>query len=458
VKTLVPALIAKVGTITVPDVNGNQDGFDYSLHSIECHGLSVSGESVTLSAPSTIDASLSGMGLTCSAAWHFNLHSWPHIPDGSGTADVTVSQGVVSVGTALSANAALRPAIACTSSSLTIGSVSITLHGSALDWLLDLFKKQLEGAIRDALDKSLPPIISSFVDVDGNAFLGTLPIVAPIPVRAPYNISEARFGFVAAPSAAGGYLGLSVQGDVVPAGFSGVPPVAPPALPPPSAGDGGYMVVGRFSPYTLLSAAWTFFSAGLFAWSIPSHQVPLGLNETAAYALIAPGLSKAYPGGTVGLGVALTGLPAVAMAAGGINASTPLNISFIATPQGGGGAPAEAFTLALDGAFSLAVTVEPSPTTPGSLVFAGKLQYLAASVALADTNVGPVAINLLRGLVDLVLPFIVDSVNGDLSKGFPLPPIPGVAFTNATQLELADGYAQFEADFTFTPPTAPAAA
>ena len=48
-------------------------------------------------------------------------------------------------------------------------------------------------------------------------------------------------------------------------------------------------------------------------------------------------------------------------------------------------------------------------------------------------------------------PLIVGTVNGDLAKGFPLPPIPGLAFSNSTSLQLFEGYASFEADFTFSP-------
>ena len=48
-------------------------------------------------------------------------------------------------------------------------------------------------------------------------------------------------------------------------------------------------------------------------------------------------------------------------------------------------------------------------------------------------------------------PLIVASVNGDLAKGFPLPAIPGLAFTNASSLQLNEGYAAFLADFTFAP-------
>ena len=258
---------------------------------------------------------------------------------------------------------------------------------------------------------------------------------------------------MAPPLTAGGALGLAVQGDVAPLNSAAVPPVPPPALPPPSAGDGGFMVVGRFSPYTLLSAAWTYLSAGLCAWPIPSRSVPLGFNSTAAYGLIAPGLPKAYPGGAVSLQLALAALPLLTIAPGGISASAPLTMGFVVAPAGGAGAPVLAFTLNATTALSLAVAVAPSPAAAGALVFSGTLAYLSATLALAGSEVGPVSVGLLQGLADVVLPLIVASVNAELQRGFPLPPIPGVAFTNATQLALFDGFAQMDANFTFAPPS-----
>ena len=66
---------------------------------------------------------------------------------------------------------------------------------------------------------------------------------------------------------------------------------------------------------------------------------------------------------------------------------------------------------------------------------------------------GPVpGVALLQGLVDLVLPLIVLSINGDLQKGFPLPPISGVNFTDTSGLRLMDGFAQLSANFSFAYP------
>jgi hypothetical protein len=416
---------------------------------IRCDDFVIGGASVALSPPATVGATLSGVGVSCAADWSFRLHSWPHVPDGSGSADISVSQTSATLALGVNASAAtLRPTVAASGAALSIGAVSITLHGSALDWLLDLFKSELERAIRSALDGAFPPVLEKFIDVDANAALARIPVAVPIDARAPYNVSEARFGFTSAPAATSAFLAFGVQGDVVPLGFAGAPPVPAPALPAFDASAAGFAIEGRFSAYTLTSAAWTYFSSGLTTWPIAPRDVPLGLNETGGYALIAPGLAKAYaPDTPVRLLVALAAVPALAIAppaAGGIAAAAQLTVSFFA-----GDAPA--FALDVAAAFGLDVGVAPSAAAPGSLVFNGTLAFVSANVTLGSTAVGPVAVGLLQALVDVVLPLAAATLNGDLARGFPLPPIDGLAFTNATSLQLMQGYALFAADFTFAP-------
>jgi LBP / BPI / CETP family, C-terminal domain len=137
-------------------------------------------------------------------------------------------------------------------------------------------------------------------------------------------------------------------------------------------------------------------------------------------------------------------------AAGGIAASAPLSLAFLAQPQGAA-APSLAFSLNVSSAFALDVSVSPSASAPGSLVFSGALDFVSANLALGMTNVGPVSIGLLQALANLALPLAAAALNGALAAGFPLPPIEGVAFSNATALALEDGYARFAADFTFSP-------
>ena len=171
------------------------------------------------------------------------------------------------------------------------------------------------------------------------------------------------------------------------------------------------MIEGRFSPYTLLSAAWTYIQAALFAWSIPPSEVPLGLNSTQAYALIAPGLQKAFPGGSVGIEIAIQELPSINISQqSGIYAQATVPLAFFVTPAGGGQRQ-PAFTLEANASFSLGVGVSPNPNSPGSLVFSGTLAYLRAQLSLQNTTVGPVSVLLLEALVDVVLVSSLRGVN-----------------------------------------------
>jgi hypothetical protein len=447
VTQLLPLLEAEFGTVSIPDVNGNQDGFDYHLTSIKCDDFKIAAADLSLAPPSSLAVALSGIAITCSAGWSFKLHDWPHVPDGSGSADVSVSSTTAALGVSIGV-ASLRPTLLATSASLNIGSVDITLHGSAWDWLLNLFKSDLESAIRSALDKSFGPVLEKFIDTDANAALAKIPIEVPISARPPYNVSEARFGFVTAPVATASFLSFGVQGDVVPIGSTVEPPVPAPALPPFDATN--YMVEGRFSPYTLTSAAWTYYQANLTNWPHASKDIPLGLNETDGYALIAPGLPKAFPHSTVSIVVAFSGLPSLTIAVGGISADTNLSLAFLVEPLSENSS-STAFILNAEASFLLDVGVSPSPLVPGSLIFNGTLSYIRAEVTLTQSSVGPVSVGLLQALVDAVLPIATSVLNGDLGRGFPLPPIEYLSFSNATSLSLSDGFASFSSNFTFQP-------
>ena len=400
VAQLLPSLAQKIGAISIPDIHGSQDGFDYSLTAIKCAGFNFGPSAVTLQPPAALAVALSDIAVACTTDWHFNLHSWPHFPSGSGSADAAVSQTTAALAVAFSASA-LRPTLRCPSASLSIGKVDISFHGdNALDWLLNLFKSQIEGAIRGALDGAFGPVVAAFINEDGNAFLATIPIAVPIAARAPYNISEARFGFVAAPAATPALFTIAVQGDAVPLGFTGVPPVAAPAIPAFGAGAAARMIEGRFSPYLLTSAAWTYASARLLQWSVPAAAMPLGLNSSAAYALIAPGLPAAFPGDDVSLALSVGEADAVAVgiAPAGIAAGVVIEFDFLVR-----NGTQLAFSLLANTSLALGVGVRPDAAHPGSLVFNGTLAYLNTQLALGNSTVGKVSVGLLQGLADLVL-------------------------------------------------------
>jgi hypothetical protein len=128
VAQLLPFLTKKIGTITIPDISGNKDEFDYKLSAIQCTNFAIGSGAVAFAPPSTLALDLAGISVACTANWHFNLSPWPHQPSGSGSLDASVSSTTAALTVTLSA-AALRPTLACPSASLSVGSIDIAFHG-----------------------------------------------------------------------------------------------------------------------------------------------------------------------------------------------------------------------------------------------------------------------------------------------------------------------------------------
>ncbi len=457
---LVPLLEARVGALPIPDLPFDQDGFTGGVTSIHCENLVVGASEVTLGAPqpSEVALALNSISVKCSANWNFKLKIWPHKPDGSGSVDIAVSSTSASVAAAV-AVAGLHPQLQCGAAGVTVGNIDLTFHGSALDWIIDLFKGDIEGAVKKALQSDFAGIVASFINTDVNAELAGLNLDLAIKAVPPYNISEARFGFLAAPVVNSSFMGVSLQGDVVALAAPDAPlPIAPPALPPFSPSSAGtHFIEALISPYTLLSAAYTFFAAGLLSWPVPPADLPLGFNVSGAYKLVAPGFVAAYPSGaSVALAVSVEAMPdCTATAAEGVSVALPLLVAFLG--QAANGSFMEGFALNLGASLSLSLAVAPNPLVPGGSKLTGQLGFVDAAVSLNSSSVGAVDVGLL-GLfanvtVQLVLVPIFDAL---LGVGLPLPATSGLALTNAS-VATGDGYLLFGADFTFAPSAAFAA-
>jgi len=80
-----------------------------------------------------------------------------------------------------------------------------------------------------------------------NPQLAKIALDLPIHVRAPYNISEFRVGLTGSPTFTDTYVGVGLQGDIVPIANPVTPPITPPDLPPfnPTAASYYLQVRGR---------------------------------------------------------------------------------------------------------------------------------------------------------------------------------------------------------------------
>lgn len=186
-------------------------------------------------------------------------------------------------------------------------------------------------------------------------------------------------------------------------------------------------------------------------WRVAPADIPLGFNSTSAYKLVAPGFPQAFPAGAaVALGVSVGDVPSCTMTAtDGVAVGLPLRVGFQA--QLANGSFQEAFAINVGAALSLTLGVAPNAKVAGGLVISGALGYLAASLSVNETAVGPVNAPLLGLMTNLTLALVlVPAFNELLAVGIPLPSASGLALTNAS-IAIDDGFAAFYSDFTFSP-------
>lgn len=392
-ETAIPILEAKIDNIVIPDISGEKDGFDYSLSGFTCNNFVIGGGALTLSPTDGVLVDLSAMGITCSGAWSFKLSIWPHIPDGSGTVDVTMSGTTASLGLDVT-DAGGHPVLAPNHVALTIGSFNLDFHGSLWDWLLDLFKGLIEDAVQSAITSAFTSAISDFITNDVNPLLAAIPMVMPLHLAPPYNVSEVRFGLTADPTFTTAYVGVDLQGDVVPIANPVTPPITPPALPPFNAAAGGYYLQMQLSSYTFESALYAFNAADLLYWQLPSTSIPLGFNDSNTYVVVAPGLPIEYPNAPVSITIDFSAMPTLDLSTSGINATAPLLMEFMVATNG---SQLNAFTLGA--VTTLTADLDIGTDATGGLALMGTLSYLGAQLSVVNSSVGTVNSGLLQTCV-----------------------------------------------------------
>jgi hypothetical protein len=425
-------------------LNCVQDGFDIDVTNIQCQNFKIGSYDMTLTPSYGAVVTLDDITISCSGDWKFKLHSWPHIPDGSGSANVSISGTNANVGVLVTEKASL-PVLAADKVSLNIGSIDITFHGSLWDWLLDLLKDLLSGSIKSAVSDAFDSAITKFVNVDANAQLAKLKFEVPLKLKAPYNIAEARFGLVADPDFNTSFVGVALQGDVVPIANPVTPPITPPQLPAFDSAAAASYIQMHFSDYTFVSAVYTFYQANLLTWPLSADKIPLGFNETVAYVLIAPGFPLKYPTSPVSLFIHVLDIPTFEIQPSGITVSVPVGFDFNVPDTNGN--IVTAFTLGANTSLGLDLSI--GPDSDNELALLGNLSFLTADLYVIQTNVGSVSTGLLQDLINfLFTDILLPIVNDLLVNGIPLPSL-DVVILKKTALTLGNENIMISSDFVF---------
>lgn len=113
--------------LTIPDQSTSLIGFDVDFTNIQRGSFVIGGGDMTFGNPG-INKELDGLGAACTLNWDYKLKIWPHIPRGSGTADINMGSTTLGAGIDLGVTD-LRPVVTAANANVNIGSFDIDFHG-----------------------------------------------------------------------------------------------------------------------------------------------------------------------------------------------------------------------------------------------------------------------------------------------------------------------------------------
>jgi len=431
------------GTIPLPDMNEDLHVPVFGHVTLDLTNIAISGFQlpaldVALAAPDTITTTASGLTLDVNLDFKWRKVHWPHASD-HGTISVKASGGAMDLGMSLTSVGG-KPHLNVLTSTVDLSSFDIHFSGK-VSWLYNfvvgLFKGKLKTAVQGAVSKELTTVIDS----DANKALAAMHMLAYVGggrSRADLNYELASVNATSTYIAIGDLMGITNN-------MTGAAcPLAPAPLP----------VVDPVSPSSMVQLVLADTFINCFGWVAATNdalhervdptKLP-GLLNTTAWASIAPGLAKKYPDTPLAMYVDLLGAPMVhSSTASGTSAAGHLALNFSAVTKTG---EVHTHALGLLGNFGLQVGVEAagSPPVP-TLMF--NVTELAVNVSALDTQVGPIDVTGLDGLLGTVLPLVKDILQAALSKGLPLPGTPtGVGLVHP-QVSQGNGYIAISADLS----------
>jgi len=444
-----PLLQAELMKLTLPDQKFNEVLVDIHLNDIHVSQVTVGASAAATADGLSVSLSLSAFHLAATyQAWIMGISSGsgPCDVEVDATASVTVAVGV----DCTSGPLACKPHLTAENAQVSVSNVSPVCKGvvgQVLDALVDVFK----GAVKQSLTDSAKATIESLINTAANQALEKANLDIPIQggeVLARFDLTAA-----APPSgASGAFVSLPVLGDAVLAkNASTRAPFPLPVLPSgPFADCATSFLQLALSEFSLESLGWTMWSVGALK-SLVYHTIippsfPIQLNTTDV-ALLAPGLSKAFPNEWMQLDLALVAAPTANVSVeGGFALAAPLSIDFQALPPSG--TPQTAFTLGCPLGLALTLGIGGAGHAQN---FTANVTSASCQLSVANSTVGPVDAGGLALLVDFVLSdVLLPVVNAALNVGFPLPSLDGLELAGSS-IFYADGFAGVCSNFSYQP-------
>uniref|UniRef100_A0A8D3B3H3 Bactericidal permeability-increasing protein n=2 Tax=Scophthalmus maximus TaxID=52904 RepID=A0A8D3B3H3_SCOMX len=427
----------KLKSIKVPDISGKQKvspigKVRYSLSNMQIVNVGLPKSAVDLVPGTGVKLSIGNAFISLHGNWRVK---YLRVIKDRGSFDLNVKGLTISTSIAVKSDETGRPAVSSVNCAATVGSVSIKFHGGA-SWLYNLFKKFVNKALRNALQKQICPLVANAVS-DLNPHLKTLNVLAKVD-----KYAEIEYSMVSSPTVSKSSIDLSLKGEFYNIGKHREPPFSPAAfyLPP----QVNNMLYIGMSAYTANSAGFAYNTAGALSLYITDDMIPQSSPirlTTRTFGAFIPQIAKRFPGLMMKLLLKTEKAPAVTFEPNNVTIQASAAVTAYAIQPNATLSPL--FVLNLETSVSAKVFVS-------GMRLAGAVTLNKMDLTLRTSYVGDFQVRSLDSILQLVLKVVViPKVNVQLAKGYPLPAIGKMKLVK-TQLQVLKDYMLIGTDVEFT--------
>jgi hypothetical protein len=394
-------IIAGLKDVKIPSVAIKKDGFNINLDNLECKNVQVS--TLDISATSgSLGLQIDGVAVTCTGDWKYKLHSWPHIPKGHGSVDISVggSSSIVASIT-ISNNDENNTNIGVGACATKVDITNLHFHGGLSGDILNLLKHVIESAIERSLKSKLCDVVKTEVKTKVQPEFQKV----PLSYLACGSMENALFCDFHLPLPA-----------------MAAPPFPVPPLPVLNndvlAAKELALALGSFP---LNDIFYNLYNSGVLDITITPNMVPpsspIQLN-TSAFKDIAPGMFKKWPNQPMQLEVNVSKRPILAYGDDAATLTVPLDMTFsVIGPKSG---VHVAFVETCPFTLATAVSIDSDEST-GNSTLKAMIKALTCFLELKETTVGNVSSVSLNQIVAVALLLGEQAINKKLKHGIVLP-------------------------------------
>nr|XP_021521434.1 bactericidal permeability-increasing protein isoform X3 [Aotus nancymaae] len=333
----------------------------------------------------------------------------------SGRFDLSVEGMSISADLKLGGNLTSgKPTVTCSSCSSHISSVHVHISNSKVGWLIQLFHKKIESALRNKLNSQVCQEVTSSVSSKLQPYFQTLPVMTKIDAVAGIN-----YGLVAPPMTTAETLDVQMKGEFYRLNHHNPPPFAPPVMEFPAAHD--RMVYLALSDYFFNTAGLVYQEAGVLKMILTDDMIPKESKfrlTTKFFGSFLPEVAKMFPNMKIQIHISASAPPQLSVQPTGLSFFPAVDVQAFAVLANS--SLASLFLIGMSTSGSLEVSARSDRLV-------GELKVDRLLLELKHSNIGPFPVELLQDIMNYIVPTLVlprvnvVSITEKLQKGFPLP-------------------------------------